>query len=146
MEKRWLCSITFDSWKVCENIGVGNLGLHLPPFSLDSHQSQIQPDKIFDWPHILISLKDNSSFWWIRLITVGHLPIKAEWLDAPLALHAPQAQLTLHTTKTENRPSIFPTISSKLKFTISKNIGLCRFCLPGKRSRTFVVTTCCAKH
>ena len=40
----------------------------------------------FSWftPHILISLKDNSSFGSVRLITVDHLPIKAEWLDAPL--------------------------------------------------------------
>ena len=43
-------------------IGVGNLGLPLSPISLDSNQSQIEQDEILDWPHILISLKDNSSF------------------------------------------------------------------------------------
>ena len=60
-------------------IGVGNLGVPLPSISLDSHQSQIQQDEILDWPHILISLKDNLSSGWIRLITVGHLPIK-RWM------------------------------------------------------------------
>ena len=86
--KRRLCPITFYIRKKVygANIGVGNLGLHLPPISLDSHQSQMQQDEILDWPHILIYLKDNSSFGWIRLITVDHFPIKAKWLDAPLAL------------------------------------------------------------
>ena len=65
-------------------IGFGNPGLSLPRISLDSHQSEIQQDGILDWP--LISLKDNPSFGWIRLITVSHLPIKAEWLDTPLVL------------------------------------------------------------
>ena len=80
--KRRLCPIT----EKLTTIGVGSLGLHLNSISLDSHQSQIKQDEILDWPHTLISLKDNSSYWWIRLITVGHLPIKAEWLDVPLAL------------------------------------------------------------
>ena len=88
--KRRPCPLTFYSWKKVwgelSTTGVGNLGLCLPPISLDSHQSQIKQDEILDWPHILISFKDNSSFGWIRLIIVGHLPIKAEWIDASLAL------------------------------------------------------------
>ena len=87
--KRRLCPITLAIIRFAEKFstkGVRNLRLPLPPISLDSHQSQIQQDEILDWPHILISLKDNSSFGWSRLITVGYLPIKAEWTDAPLAL------------------------------------------------------------
>ena len=85
--KRRLCPITFFSWKkACREAfhhWSWNFGLPLPPISLDSHQSQIKQDEILDWPHILISLKDNSSFGWIRLITVSHMPIKAEWSGAP---------------------------------------------------------------
>ena len=88
--KRWLCAITFYSWngypEKFSTISVVNLRLPLSSISLDSHQSQIQQDETLDWPHIFISLKDNLSFWWIRLITIGHLPIKAEWLDAPFVL------------------------------------------------------------
>ena len=84
--KRRPCALTFYSWKVWGELsttGVGNLGLCLPPISLDSHQSQIKQDEILDWPHILISLKDNSSFGWKRVISVSHFSIKAEWLGAP---------------------------------------------------------------
>ena len=66
--------------------GFDNLGLSLPSISLDLHHSQIRQNEILDWPHILIPLKDNLSSGWIRLITVGQLPIKVEWLDAPLAV------------------------------------------------------------
>ena len=47
--KRRLYPITFYSWKkVCEDIGVGNLGLPLPRITLDSHQSQIEHNEILD--------------------------------------------------------------------------------------------------
>ena len=41
----------------------GNLELLLCPNSSDSHQTRIQEYEILDWPHILISLKENSSTW-----------------------------------------------------------------------------------
>ena len=40
-----------------------NLELILRPNSPDSHQTQIQEYEILDWPHVLISLKENSSTW-----------------------------------------------------------------------------------
>ena len=57
-----------------------------------------------------------------------------------------KAQLTFHTTKTENRSSVFPIISLQQMFTISKIISLCTFCPPGRQTRTFVVTACCPNH
>ena len=66
--KRRLCPITFYNWK--KVIDVGNLGIPLPPISLDSYQSQIKQDQILDWPCILISFKDNTSFGSIGLRTV----------------------------------------------------------------------------
>ena len=77
IQKR-LFPITFYSWKkVC---GEG--------FCHWCWQSWAPLASHFSWftPCILISLKDNSSFGSVRLITAGHLPIKAEWLDAPLTL------------------------------------------------------------
>ena len=38
-----------------------NLELPLPSNSLDSHQTKKQQDEILDWPHVSISLKENSS-------------------------------------------------------------------------------------
>ena len=48
-----------------------NLGLLLPINYLDLHHTQIHQDEILDWPHVLISLKENSSNGngWIRLKT-----------------------------------------------------------------------------
>ena len=39
----------------------GNLELLLPPNSPDSHHTQIEWDVILEWPHVLVSLKENSS-------------------------------------------------------------------------------------
>ena len=33
----------------------------LPPNSLDSDQTQKQKDELLDWPHVLISFKENLS-------------------------------------------------------------------------------------
>ena len=41
----------------------GNLEPLLRPNSPDSHQAQIQEHEILDWPHVLISLKVDSSTW-----------------------------------------------------------------------------------
>ena len=40
-----------------------NLELLLRPNFPDSYQTQIQEYKILDWPHVLISLKENSFTW-----------------------------------------------------------------------------------
>ena len=39
----------------------GNIKIFLRPNSPDSHQTQIQEGEILDWPHVLISLKENFS-------------------------------------------------------------------------------------
>ena len=44
-------------------VAQGNLDLLLRHNSPDSDQTQIQEDEILDWPHVLISLKKNSSTW-----------------------------------------------------------------------------------
>ena len=53
------------SEKKASNTGVtqGNLKFLLRTDSPDSHQTQIQEDETLDWPHVPISLKENSSSW-----------------------------------------------------------------------------------
>ena len=41
----------------------GNIELLLHPNSTDSYQTQTQEYEILDWPHVLVSLKENSSTW-----------------------------------------------------------------------------------
>ena len=59
-----ILNVTLSEEKVfTTGVTQGNLELFLRPNSPDSHQTQIQEYEILDWPHVLISLKENSSTW-----------------------------------------------------------------------------------
>ena len=59
-----ILKVTLSEEKVSTTgVTQGNLELLLRPNSPDSHQTQIQEDEIMDWPHVFISLKENSSTW-----------------------------------------------------------------------------------
>ena len=69
---RGAASLMFDgvlngtlSEKKVSTAGVtqGNLELLLSPNSPDLTQTQAKQEKTLDWPHVLISLKENSSTW-----------------------------------------------------------------------------------
>ena len=59
-----ILNVTLSEEKVSTTgVTQGIIELLLHPNSPDSHQTQIQEYEILDWPHVLISLKENSSTW-----------------------------------------------------------------------------------
>ena len=59
-----ILNVTLSEEKISTTgVAQGNLKLLFRPNSPVSHQTQIQEDKILDWTHVLISLKETSSTW-----------------------------------------------------------------------------------